>query len=64
MEIVFEHLPNTLMLIGAGLGFAILLALPLGAIAARRPGGIVDRVTVVGGLVGPFGARSSGWGCC
>lgn len=52
MEVVFERLPNTLMLIGAGLGLAILLALPLGAIAALRPGGIVDRVTVIGGLVG------------
>ena len=52
MEVVFERLPNTLMLIGAGLGFAILLALPLGAIAALRPGGIIDRVTVIGGLVG------------
>jgi peptide/nickel transport system permease protein len=52
MEVVFERLPNTLMLIGAGLGLAILLALPLGAIAALRPGGIIDRVTVIGGLVG------------
>jgi peptide/nickel transport system permease protein len=52
MEVVFERLPNTLMLIAAGLGFAILLALPLGAIAALRPGGIIDRVTVIGGLVG------------
>lgn len=52
MEVVFERLPNTLMLIGAGLGLAIILALPLGAIAALRPGGIIDRVTVIGGLVG------------
>jgi peptide/nickel transport system permease protein len=52
MEVVFERLPNTLMLIAAGLGFAILLALPLGAFAALRPGGIVDRITVIGGLVG------------
>ncbi len=52
MEVVFERLPNTLMLIGAGLGFAVILALPLGAIAALRPGGIVDRITVIGGLVG------------
>jgi peptide/nickel transport system permease protein len=52
MEVVFERLPNTLMLIGAGLGLAIFLALPLGAIAALRPGGIIDRVTVIGGLVG------------
>jgi peptide/nickel transport system permease protein len=52
MDVVFERLPNTLMLIAAGLGLAILLALPLGAVAALRPGGIVDRVTVIGGLVG------------
>jgi peptide/nickel transport system permease protein len=52
MEVVFERLPNTLMLIGAGLGFAIILALPLGAIAALRPGGVIDRITVIGGLVG------------
>ena len=52
MEVVFERLPNTLILIGAGLGFAILLSLPLGAIAALRPGGIVDRITVIGGLAG------------
>lgn len=52
MDVVFERLPNTLMLIGAGLGLAVLLALPLGALAALRPGGIVDRVTVIGGLIG------------
>ncbi|HET7715031.1 MAG TPA: ABC transporter permease [Bauldia sp.] len=52
MDVVFERLPNTLMLIGAGLGLAVLLALPLGALAALRPGGFVDRVTVIGGLVG------------
>lgn len=52
MDVVFERLPNTLMLIGAGLGLAVLLALPLGAFAALRPGGFVDRVTVIGGLVG------------
>jgi peptide/nickel transport system permease protein len=52
MEVVFERLPNTLMLVAAGLGFAILLALPLGAIAALRPGGIIDRITVIGGLAG------------
>lgn len=52
MDVVFERLPNTLMLIGAGLGLAVILALPLGALAALRPGGIVDRITVIGGLVG------------
>jgi len=52
IEVVFERLPNTLILIGAGLGFAILLSIPLGIIAALRPGGIVDRLTVGIGLLG------------
>lgn len=52
IEVVFERLPNTLLLIGAGLGSAVLLAIPLGIIAALRPGGVVDRLTVSLGLVG------------
>ena len=48
---VFERLPNSLLLIGTGLSVAILLSLPLGAAAALRPGGIVDRLTVSAGLV-------------
>lgn len=54
LDVVLERLPNTLKLIGAGLGMAILLSLPLGAIAALRPGGWVDRTTV---FVGLFGLR-------
>lgn len=52
IEVVFERLPNTLMLIGAGLGFAVVLSIPLGTIAALRPGGIADRLTVSLGLLG------------
>lgn len=52
MDVVAGRLPNTLQLIAAGLGLAIILALPLGAIAAIRPGGIADRITVFGGLFG------------
>lgn len=52
IEVVFERLPNTLLLIGAGVGGAILLAIPLGMIAALRPGGLVDRLTVSIGLLG------------
>jgi peptide/nickel transport system permease protein len=52
MEIVLERLPNTVMLIVAGLGLAILLSLPLGALAALKPGGVADRATVFVGLVG------------
>lgn len=52
IEVVFERLPMTLMLIGAGLGAAIVLSIPLGMIAALRPGGIVDRIIVSTGLLG------------
>lgn len=52
MDIVLSKLPNTLALIAAGLGAAVLLSLPLGAIAALKPGGLADRLTVSGGLFG------------
>lgn len=47
LTIVMEHLPITLLLVVTSVLFAILVGLPLGAVAARRPGGIVDRVVVV-----------------
>lgn len=52
MEVVFERLPNTLLLVVSGIGTAVVLSLPLGTIAALRPGGIVDRVIVGVGLLG------------
>lgn len=52
MEVVFERLPNTALLVGAGLGTAIVLSIPLGAIAALRPGGVVDRLTTSISLLG------------
>ncbi len=51
LTIVMEHLPITLLLVVTSVVFAILVALPLGAIAARRPGGIADRVVVVVSLI-------------
>lgn len=51
IEVVFERLPNSLLLIGTGLSVAILLSIPAGAMAALRPGGMVDRLTVSAGLV-------------
>lgn len=51
-EIVMERLPKTLQLIGAGLLLAIVLGVPLGAIAAVRPDGLVDRIVVGVGLIG------------
>jgi peptide/nickel transport system permease protein len=52
MEIVFEKLPLTLFLAFTGIGLAVVLSLPLGIIAALRPGGITDRTTVFFSLIG------------
>lgn len=52
MAIVAQHLPLTLLLIACSLTLAITLAVPLGAFAALRPGGIADRVATFGGLLG------------
>jgi peptide/nickel transport system permease protein len=51
-QIVFERLPMTLYLVGVGMALAIALAIPLGILAALKPGGIVDRITVVTSLIG------------
>lgn len=52
IEVVFERLPNTALLIAAGVSIAVVLAIPLGMIAALRPGGLVDRLTVSVSLMG------------
>ena len=52
MEIVFERLPWTLLLVGAGLSLAIVLAIPLGILAALRPGSWADKLTVFLSLLG------------
>lgn len=52
IDVVFERLPNTMLLIVTGLGAAVLLSVPLGAVAALRPGGVVDRLTMSVGLLG------------
>ncbi len=52
MRIVFEKLPLTLELALLGIGLAFVLSLPLGIIAALRPGGLSDRATVVVSLIG------------
>jgi peptide/nickel transport system permease protein len=52
VEVVLERLPNTVLLVAASLAFAVLVAIPMGAIAALRPGGLVDRLTVSVGVVG------------
>jgi peptide/nickel transport system permease protein len=52
MEIVFEKLPLTIWLVFIGIGLAFVLSIPLGIIAALRPGGITDRFTVFISLIG------------
>jgi peptide/nickel transport system permease protein len=43
-EIVMDALPVTIIVGGAGLLIGLIVALPLGTLAARRPGGWVDRL--------------------
>jgi peptide/nickel transport system permease protein len=51
-QIVFEKLPITLYLVAAAMTLAIALAIPLGILAALKPGRIADRITVVLSLIG------------
>ena len=44
LEVLFDRMPVTLMLGFVSLGFAMLLAIPLGTVAALRPNSIIDRL--------------------
>ena len=52
MDIVLERLPGTLTLCAGALGLAMLAGVPLGVIAALRPGQWADRISVVLSLSG------------
>jgi peptide/nickel transport system permease protein len=52
MEVVGEVLPRTFQLVGAGMALALLVALPVGMLAALRPGGPLDRMMVTLSLIG------------
>jgi len=52
IDIVLEALPRTLELVLAAIALAVLLAIPLGVLAALRPGRTLDRVAVVLSLAG------------
>ncbi|TXL80283.1 ABC transporter permease [Vineibacter terrae] len=52
IDIVLERLPATLELVLVGMALALLLAIPLGVIAALRPGRGWDRATVSLSLLG------------
>jgi len=51
LEIVFERMPITLLLVFASIFLATVVAIPLGIVAALNPGSIIDRVTVILSLV-------------
>ncbi len=50
--VIAERLPATIELSVAALSFALLLAIPLGVIAAVHRGGLLDRVSTIGSLFG------------
>ncbi|WP_138466661.1 ABC transporter permease [Poseidonocella sp. HB161398] len=52
LDIVLAKLPKTLQLIAAGFGFAVAFGIPLGALAAVRPDGLLDRIIVSVSLIG------------
>lgn len=52
LDIILERAPATLALTFAAIGLAVAVAVPLGALAALRPEGALDRIVVVGSLVG------------
>lgn len=51
-EVVIDHLPATFLLVGAGLLIGILGAVPLGVMAALKPGSWQDRMAVTLSLLG------------
>lgn len=52
MAIIMERLPMTLLLGLTGTACAVLIAIPIGIFSALNPSGIVDRVTLVTGILG------------
>jgi peptide/nickel transport system permease protein len=52
IDVVLEALPRTLELVLAAIAVAVLLAIPLGMLAALRPGRALDRAAVVLSLAG------------
>ena len=52
IEAVLDALPNTFQLVLLAIAIAVLLGVPLGVLAALRPGGALDRTAVVPSLAG------------
>jgi peptide/nickel transport system permease protein len=47
LRLILTVLPNTLWLIAAAMSWAILVGVPLGCLAAKYPGSLVDRMTAI-----------------
>ena len=52
LSVVFDYLPRTLQLVAVGMLFALVASIPLGLLASRRPGGVLDRALTSVSLVG------------
>jgi peptide/nickel transport system permease protein len=52
LDVVMRFLPKTLQLVAAGMAMALVLSVPLGAIAALRPGRLLDKTLVTLSLIG------------
>ena len=52
MDVIYEKLPATLLLVGCAIAFAIVVAVPLGVIAAYKPNSALDRAVTTFSLVG------------
>lgn len=50
--VIFDRLPTTMLLGACALGFAVLLAIPLGVLAAMRPNSALDRFALTLSVVG------------
>jgi peptide/nickel transport system permease protein len=52
IDVVMRFLPKTLQLVAVGMLIAVVVALPIGMIAAMRPGKLLDRILVTTSLLG------------
>lgn len=52
LPLVLERIPSTLLLVGLAFALAVVIAIPLGVLAATRPGSALDRALTAGALVG------------
>lgn len=52
LDVVMRFLPKTLQLVAAGMALAFIVSIPLGALAATRPGRMLDKILVTLSLAG------------